>query len=186
MSIKFLVLGGGILGFGGGSADFIFMGARIFSDNCTCSSYGFNCWGSRRVLRMAKNTGLGPTGKQHKRHGRLSHDSELHSVALCFQDLEGWFQGGVTFEVASWKVSPYRGCRGYIVACRAMATYQGPLTAKRGGFKRGGFPDLDLSFLFCPFLSFFRTFLIFLGFSRFARGWSGDFPDLSFSSFSAY
>ena len=31
-SIKFLVLGGGILGFGGGggSADFIFMGARIF------------------------------------------------------------------------------------------------------------------------------------------------------------
>ena len=36
MSIKFLVLGGGggILGFlgGGGSADFIFMGARIFSE----------------------------------------------------------------------------------------------------------------------------------------------------------
>ena len=31
MSIKFLVLGGGgILGFGGGSADCIFMGARIF------------------------------------------------------------------------------------------------------------------------------------------------------------
>ena len=33
MSIKFLVLGGGgILGWGGGSADFIFMGARIFSE----------------------------------------------------------------------------------------------------------------------------------------------------------
>ena len=32
MSIKFLVLGGGDFGFwgGGGSADFIFMGARIF------------------------------------------------------------------------------------------------------------------------------------------------------------
>ena len=31
MSIKFLVLGGGIWGWGGGgSADFIFMGARIF------------------------------------------------------------------------------------------------------------------------------------------------------------
>ena len=30
MSIKFLVLGGGILGLGGGSADFIFMGAGIF------------------------------------------------------------------------------------------------------------------------------------------------------------
>ena len=26
--------------------------------------------------------------------------------------------------------------------------------AKRGGFKRGGFPDLDLSFLFCPFWHF--------------------------------
>ena len=39
MSIKFLVLGGGggILGFGGGgSADFIFMGAGIFL-NCSCS-----------------------------------------------------------------------------------------------------------------------------------------------------
>ena len=30
MSIKFLVLGGGILVWGGGSADFIFMGAGIF------------------------------------------------------------------------------------------------------------------------------------------------------------
>ena len=29
MSVKFLLLGGGVLG-GGGSADFIFMGARIF------------------------------------------------------------------------------------------------------------------------------------------------------------
>ena len=37
MSIKFLLLGGGggMLGFGGGSADFIFMGARIFlKDHC--------------------------------------------------------------------------------------------------------------------------------------------------------
>ena len=39
--------------------------------------------------------------------------------------------------------------------------------AKRGVFQTGGFPDLDLSFLFCPFLSF-------LGLSRFF--W--DFPDL--------
>ena len=35
-------------------------------------------------------------------------------------------------------------------------------------FQTWGFPDLDLSFLFCPFLSFL---------SRFARGRSGDFPD---------
>ena len=33
---------------------------------------------------------------------------------------------------------------------------------------------------------YFWDFPIFPGFSRFARGWSGDFPDLSFSSFSAY
>ena len=39
--------------------------------------------------------------------------------------------------------------------------------AKRGCFKRGGFPIWDLSFPFCPFLSF-------LGLSRFF--W--DFPDL--------
>ena len=39
--------------------------------------------------------------------------------------------------------------------------------AKRGGFKRGGLPNLDLSFLFCPFLSP-------LGLSRFF--W--DFPEL--------
>ena len=67
----------------------------------------------------------------------------------------------------------------------------GSRAAKRGCFKRGGFPIWTfLSFLFCPFfapfLSFFGTFPIFPGFSRFARGWSGDFPDVSFSSFSAY
>ena len=45
MSIKFLVLGGGgILGFfwGGGSADFIFMGARIFLKK--------SCYGGGRYL----------------------------------------------------------------------------------------------------------------------------------------
>ena len=57
---------------------------------------------------------------------------------------------------------------------------QGPLN---GGLSNGGgFPIWT-----CPsFFVLFRTFPIFLGFSRFARGWSGDFPDLSFSSFSAY
>ena len=37
--------------------------------------------------------------------------------------------------------------------------------AKTGVFQTGGFPDLDLSFLFCPFLSFWD--------------FPGDFPDLS-------
>ena len=55
-----------------------------------------------------------------------------------------------------------------------------------GGFKRGGgFPIWT-----CPsFLSFFvlfGTFPIFPGFSRFARGWSGDFPDSSLFSFLAF
>ena len=47
--------------------------------------------------------------------------------------------------------------------------------AKRGGFKRGGFPIWT-----CP-SSFvlFGTSPIFPGISRFARGWSGDFPDSS-------
>ena len=46
--------------------------------------------------------------------------------------------------------------------------------AKRGCFKRGGFPIWTCpSFfvLFCPF----GTFPIFLGFPRFARGWSRGF-----------
>ena len=55
--------------------------------------------------------------------------------------------------------------------------------AKTGVFQTGGFPDLDLSFLFCPF---FVVLGLSRGFSRFARGWSGDFPDWSFLSFSAY
>ena len=52
VSIKFLVLrGGGVLGLGGGgSADFIFMGAGIFliSDNAAL----FNGWGSRPLPRL--------------------------------------------------------------------------------------------------------------------------------------
>ena len=46
--------------------------------------------------------------------------------------------------------------------------YQGPLN---GGFQTGGFPDLDLSFLLCPFFVLFGTFPIcpgtLRGFSRF-------------------
>ena len=57
--------------------------------------------------------------------------------------------------------------------------------ARRGGFKMGGFRIWT-----CPsFVSFsvlVGTFPIFSGFSRFVRGLFGDFPDLFFSSFSAY
>ena len=54
---------------------------------------------------------------------------------------------------------------------------QGPLNG--GVSNGGGVPDLDLSFLFRPFWDFPDLSGIFPGVSE-------DFPDLSFSSFSAY
>ena len=44
-----------------------------------------------------------------------------------------------------------------------------------GGFQTGGFPDLDLSFLFCPFV-LFGTFPIFLGFPDLLGHGPGIFP----------
>ena len=61
-----------------------------------------------------------------------------------------------------------------------IVEFQGPLN---GGVSNGG---VSRSGLVLPFLSFFVLLGLSRGFSRFARGWSGDFPDLSFSSFSAY
>ena len=84
------------------------------------------------------------------------------------------------FEIAAIRVNAI------LVAISALplnSFSQGPLN---GGVSNGG---VSRSGLVLPFLSLFvlfGTFPIFLGFSRFARGWSGDFPDLSFSSFSAY
>ena len=57
---------------------------------------------------------------------------------------------------------------------------QGPLN---GGVSNGG---VSRSGLVLPFLSFFVLLGLSRGFSRFVRGLSGDFPDWSFSSFSAY
>ena len=100
----------------------------------------------------------------------------------------GASQGSQIWEESSMDQCQSRGKP--LTTFRAIGPCSFSRAAKRGGgFHTGGFPDLDLSFLFCPFLSFFvlfGTFPIFLGFSRFARGWSGDFPDLSFSSFLAY
>ena len=67
---------------------------------------------------------------------------------------------------------------------RLSSLSQGPLNG--GGFQTGGFPDLDLSFLFflfCPFWDFpdfFRDFPDLLG------DVPGIFPIRPFSSFSAY
>ena len=62
----------------------------------------------------------------------------------------------------------------FVGTVRPSHTIQGP---PNGGVSNGG---VSRSGLVLPFLSFFvlfGTFPIFLGFSRFARGWSGDFPD---------
>ena len=64
--------------------------------------------------------------------------------------------------------------------------------AKRGGFKRGGFPIwtcpsfLSFFVLFCRFLSFFGLSRFFWDFPDLLGDGPGIFPDLSFSSFSAY
>ena len=66
--------------------------------------------------------------------------------------------------------------------CGASSDPHFSRAAKRGCFKRGGFPIWT-----CPsFLSFFVLLGLSRGFSRFVRGLSGDFPDWSVSSFSAY
>ena len=76
--------------------------------------------------------------------------------------------------LAGWKVFPKNFTR-YFTSDISIRDRQ------TGGFQTRGFPDLDLSFLFVLFRPF-GTLPIFLGFSGFARGWSVDFPDLSFSS----
>ena len=93
---------------------------------------------------------------------------------------------GITEEIAycflqTWH-APLEGITETLHVILNCLVIQGTLNGG-GGFKRGGFPIWT-----CPsfFVQFFGTFPIFLGFSRFARGWSGDFPDLSFSSFLAY
>ena len=60
---------------------------------------------------------------------------------------------------------------------------QGPLN---GGVSNGGVSESGLVLPLLSFFVLFGIFLIFPGFSRFARGWSGDFPDSSLFSFSAY
>ena len=74
--------GGGILGLGGGGcADFIFMGARLFlTFSCTRSSYGLNCRDSRGSLRNGHFMGLGRTYI-------LVYFSQVLSVSRSFSQL---------------------------------------------------------------------------------------------------
>ena len=79
--------------------------------------------------------------------------SRLCSVCVCVLSTVFW--RGCSLMASPQKCCDLGTC---VVKLRGRQT---------GGFQTGGFPDLDLSFLFCPFLSF-------LGLSRFF--W--DFPDL--------
>ena len=82
MSIKFLVLGGGGFGFlGGGSADFIFMGARIFlSLRVATKLFRTFVWCLYRE-GVAIHPGLtegpsteGPSTQESHPHGGVLHD----------------------------------------------------------------------------------------------------------------
>ena len=69
MSIKFLVLGGGILGFRGGSADFIFMGARIFLNTFVSEGTRFcaRCCLHSRGRKMPRSSPSPPHKQKHTR-----------------------------------------------------------------------------------------------------------------------
>ena len=81
MSIKFLVLGGGFWGFlGGGSADFIFMGARIFQEKASAEIRGNfsekKSWVNFAVDFWVDFSGLLPWEKQEEKihpkiHGKM-------------------------------------------------------------------------------------------------------------------
>ena len=84
-----------------------------------------------------------------------------------------------------WVLTPCSDTAAEVSEFRAglSKTDQGPLNGgvSNGGVSRSG---LVLPFLscFCPFWDFPE----FSGIFPISRGWSGNFPDLSFSSFSAY
>ena len=74
----------------------------------------------------------------------------------------------------------FPNCSGHLLHRVSGSKYQGPLN---GGVSNGEF---SRSGLVLPFLSFW-DFPDFSGIFPICWGeWSGDFPDLSFSSFSAY
>ena len=116
-----------------------------------------------------------------EREGPQRSAGEAARIVVLVDQMVGF--GAIARRDANHGLQVTTGLKGSVlrVCCDLKRGSQG----KRGCFKRGGFPIWT-----CPsFLSFFvlfGTFPIFLGFSRFARGWSGDFPDLSFSAFSAF
>ena len=75
-----------------------------------------------------------------------------------------------------------------LAICDSKSLRFGSLSKIRlqGGFQMGGFPDLDLSFLFCPFLSFLGLSRFFRDFPDLLRDGPGIFPIRPLFSFSAY
>ena len=134
-----------------------------------CLVQGPNSWISRKSIREGASSlfGWGPERPKNVYCSRATPDLHRCKLGVALEQETFWDSPALTRKKL---LAPYRFS-------------QGPLNG--GGFKQGGFPIWTfLSFfvllvLFCPFLSF-------PGFSRFAWGWSGDFPDSSLFSFLAY
>ena len=97
-----------------------------------------------------------------------------------------WFslQGMLHLWSVFWEVPSETHFPFWDPCLRAIRTHSHPnyhwsRAAKRGCFKRGGFPIWTCPSFFVFFV-LFGTFPIFLGISWFARRWSGDFPDCPF------
>ena len=109
MSIKILVLGGGDWGLGGGSADFIFMGAGIF------------------LITTARSKL--PRGKFNLSITSKTIPSARHPVRLVF--LRRWSLVRGSWEWTSLRLFLPRGCCGVIFAARQRFASIGPLGGRR-------------------------------------------------------
>ena len=115
-------------------------------------------------------------------------------MAVCLWKIreKGKVVGRVGGGVGTGK-STRKLCRNDALANYPLASPLRPFNCNRtlkgrqtGGGSNGGVSRSGLVLPFLSFLVLCGTFPIFPGFSRFVRGWSGDFLDSSLFSFSAY
>ena len=115
----------------------------------------------KRHLSEAKTCRNVPVRNSSKQVSELQTHPNLHSPVTCWSNggpiwvclfLCGCYCPGVRLQVWVCLICVKRGFAnsgGLGARCAIKSTNS--RATKRGGFKRGGFPDLDLSFLFCPF-----------------------------------